>query len=80
MKSRKGVSFLSKFIPGGKKNKNLSADTESTESDGRPEGRDAQVFKGPVGYIPQLPPLPRYIKVSNISGTKLTVSPHMDHR
>ncbi|RPA85720.1 WD40 repeat-like protein [Ascobolus immersus RN42] len=60
---KKGVSFLSKFIPGGKKHRLGHADGDSVDSEGRPEGRDAQVFKGPVGYIPQLPPLPRYIKV-----------------
>jgi WD repeat-containing protein 44 len=65
---RKGVSFLSKLIPGGKKHKYGGGDGESADSDSRPEGRDAQVFKGPVGYIPQLPPLPKYIKVGARNG------------
>jgi WD40 repeat protein len=68
---RKGVSFLSRFIPGGaKKIKGLSEsdnEHESEPSDSqRPEGMDAKLFSQPVDNIefnPRHPQPPPYIKV-----------------
>ncbi|KAI9760091.1 MAG: hypothetical protein M1840_002730, partial [Geoglossum simile] len=50
---------------GGKK-KDPSSDFDEDESeigDRRTEGLDAHVFSQPIGYTPQIPPPPKYIKV-----------------
>ncbi|KAI4091663.1 MAG: hypothetical protein L6R37_007698, partial [Teloschistes peruensis] len=59
---KKGVSFLSRFMGGGKK-KNASDEDEGVEGDKRTEGIDAAVFSQPIGYIPQYPAPPKYIRV-----------------
>ncbi|KAI9785333.1 MAG: hypothetical protein M1839_000351 [Geoglossum umbratile] len=61
---KKGVSFLSRFI--GSKKKEPSSDFDEDESelgDRRTEGLHAHVFSQPIGYTPQFPPPPKYIKV-----------------
>lgn len=40
-----------------------SDDEDSVEGDVRIEGMDADVFSQPIGYIPQFPPPPKYIRV-----------------
>lgn len=66
---RKGVSFLSRFIGGGRKKgtHNGSEDDESLEGDLRTEGIDAHVFSQPIGHIPQYPPPPKYIRVRRMT-------------
>ncbi|KAF8425112.1 WD40-repeat-containing domain protein [Tirmania nivea] len=63
---KKGVSFLSRFIGGGRKRgvrgSNLG-DEDNIQGDLRTEGGDAHVFSQPIGYIPQYPPPPKYIRV-----------------
>ena len=67
LESRKGVSFLSRFI--GSKKKDAYTDFNDDESemgDKRTEGTDADVFSQPVGsngFIPRFPAPPKYIKV-----------------
>ncbi|KAF8465233.1 WD40-repeat-containing domain protein [Kalaharituber pfeilii] len=62
---KKMVSFLSRFIGGSRKKslRNDFDDEESTEGDLRTEGMDAHVFSQPIGYTPQYPPPPKYIRV-----------------
>ncbi|RPB29812.1 WD40 repeat-like protein [Terfezia boudieri ATCC MYA-4762] len=63
---KKGVSFLSRFIGGGRKRgvRGSSPDDEDNiQGDPRTEGGDAHVFSQPIGYIPQYPPPPKYIRV-----------------
>jgi WD40 repeat protein len=61
--ARKGVSFLSRFIGGKKKEPSDFDEDESELGDRRTEGLDAHVFSQPIGYTPQFPPPPKYIKV-----------------
>ena len=67
--NRKGVSFLSRFMGAGRKGKNGrnggkdSDGEESGEGDLRTEGMDADVFSQPIGFIPQFPSPPKYIRV-----------------
>ena len=62
---RKGVSFLSRII-GGKKKETLPdlPEDESEYDETRPEGMDVDVFSLPIGFTPQFPAPPKYIKVS----------------
>lgn len=65
---RKGVSFLSRIMGGGRKRGargSTSDDEDSVEGDVRTEGIDAHVFSQPIGYIPQHPPPPKYIRVGS---------------
>ena len=61
---RKGVSFLSRFI--GSKKREIPAETlddDSETDDKRAEGTDADVFLQPIGFIPNFPTPPKYIKI-----------------
>ncbi|KAH0548588.1 hypothetical protein GP486_007869 [Trichoglossum hirsutum] len=61
---KKGVSFLSRFIGGKKKDPSSDFDEDESElGDRRAEGLDAHIFSQPIGYTPQFPPPPKYIKV-----------------
>ncbi|EON69879.1 hypothetical protein W97_09143 [Coniosporium apollinis CBS 100218] len=64
---KKGVSFLSRFIPNKKKGSvEGSNDNASEAGDSRPEGVDAQLFSQPIDNIefsPKHPQPPAYIKV-----------------
>ncbi|KAK8220119.1 hypothetical protein M8818_000535 [Zalaria obscura] len=64
---KKGVSFISRFIPGKKKDASeFGSDDESQHSEVRPEGMEAQVFSQPIDnieYNPSHPQPPAYIKV-----------------
>jgi len=60
---RKGVSFLSRIMGGKKKGGDMSNDEDTSEGDIRTEGMDAHVFSQPIGYIPQFPAPPKYIRV-----------------
>lgn len=67
-KGGKAVSFLSRLMGGAKKKDADESvpDDESTSSDSRPEGNDAQVFTQSVdniGFSPKHPHPPAYIKV-----------------
>ena len=60
---RNRVSFFSRFAP---KKKDVLPDINDDESelgDKRTEGMDAEIFSQPIGYIPQFPSPPKYIKV-----------------
>lgn len=62
--SRKGVSFLSRFI-GTKKRDSPSEATDNTSEpidDNNINGVN-EIFAHPIGFIPRFPPPPRYIKV-----------------
>jgi hypothetical protein len=49
---------------GGKKKSGDGANSADTiEGDIRTEGMDAHVFSQPIGYIPQFPAPPKYIRV-----------------
>lgn len=64
-KGVKAVSFLSRLM-GGAKKKELAdsvADDDSTTSDGRPEGNNAEVFTQNLGFSPRHPQPPGYIKM-----------------
>ncbi|EPS42481.1 hypothetical protein H072_3570 [Dactylellina haptotyla CBS 200.50] len=62
---KKGVSFLSRFIGGGKKKEPTVNEEDDSESihDQRTEGLDAAVFSQPIGFTPKFPPPPKYIRV-----------------
>ncbi|RPA92748.1 WD40 repeat-like protein [Choiromyces venosus 120613-1] len=60
---KKGVSFLSRIMGGKKKGGDMSNDEDTFEGDIRTEGMDAHVFSQPIGYIPQFPAPPKYIRV-----------------
>ncbi|KAF3908594.1 hypothetical protein ABW21_db0209698 [Orbilia brochopaga] len=62
---KKGVSFLSRFIGGKKKEPTVNEDddSESIVGDQRTEGLDAAVFSQPIGFTPTYPPPPKYIRV-----------------
>ncbi|KAI9827785.1 MAG: hypothetical protein M1832_004274 [Thelocarpon impressellum] len=66
-KNRKGVSFLSRFIGGKKKNVVEEREDDASEmGDDRIEGMDANVFSQPIqsyGYTPRHLLPPEYIKV-----------------
>lgn len=62
--SRKGVSFLSRFINSKKKDiPNDVNDGDTEAGDKRTEGMDADVFSQPIGFVPRFPAPPKYIKV-----------------
>src|SRR5271170_7209682 len=65
LRTRKGVSFLSRIMGGTKREDSfdLIPDSESEIADNRPAGGDAEVFSQPIGFIPRIPPPPKYIKV-----------------
>ncbi|KAL9129519.1 MAG: hypothetical protein Q9217_002043 [Psora testacea] len=61
---RNRASFFSRLV--APKKKDVPAennDDESEAGDRRTEGMDADVFSQPIGYIPQFPSPPKYIKV-----------------
>lgn len=61
------MSFLSRIIGNNKKKAGLDGeeeDAEAAEGDRRTEGMDAQIFSQPIGYIPQHPAPPKYIRVA----------------
>lgn len=60
---RNRVSFFSRFAPKKKDALPEINDNESEAGDRRTEGMDADVFSQPIGYIPQFPSPPKYIKV-----------------
>ncbi|KAG0634338.1 WD40-repeat-containing domain protein [Tuber brumale] len=60
---KKGVSFLSRIMGGKKKGGDMPNDEDTLEEDIRTEGMDAHVFSQPIGYIPQFPAPPKYIRV-----------------
>ncbi|KAL7273057.1 hypothetical protein RUND412_004115 [Rhizina undulata] len=60
---KKGVSFLSRIMGGKKKGVVVHDEEEGTEEEKRTEGMDAAVFSQPIGYIPQFPAPPKYIRV-----------------
>lgn len=49
---------------GKKKSSDAPRDEDGFEVDMRTEGMDAHVFSQPIGYIPQFPAPPKYIRVS----------------
>ncbi|KAL9101374.1 MAG: hypothetical protein Q9163_003355 [Psora crenata] len=62
--SAPGPKVKGRFV--GPRKRDVTADINEDESEGgdrRPEGMDAAVFSQPIGYIPQFPPPPKYIKV-----------------
>ena len=64
LRVRNRVSFFSRFAPKKKDTQPEIIDNESEAGgDRRTEGMDADVFSQPIGYIPQFPPPPKYIKV-----------------
>lgn len=63
---RKGVSFLSRIMGGKKKGGDALQDEDGVEVDTRTEGMDAHVFSQPIGYIPQFPAPPKYIRVCSV--------------
>ena len=60
---RNRVSFFSRFAPKKKDALSEVNDNESETGEKRTEGMDAELFSQPIGYIPQFPPPPKYIKV-----------------
>ncbi|KAL1855988.1 hypothetical protein Plec18170_003855 [Paecilomyces lecythidis] len=58
---KKGVSFLSRFIPNKKKDQ--ISDSNDGQSEVDDERMDTEVFAHPIGFIPRFPPPPKYIKV-----------------
>lgn len=46
-----------------------SGDEDNIQGDPRTEGGDAHVFSQPIGYIPQHPPPPKYIRVRHSFGS-----------
>lgn len=61
---RKGGFFLSRFIGSKKKDTPIDLNDDGSEhGDRRTEGVDADVFSQPIGFIPQFPAPPKYIKV-----------------
>ena len=62
--SRNRASFFSRFVAPKKKDASVDVDDEASETgDRRTEGMDASVFSRPIGYVPQFPQPPKYIKV-----------------
>lgn len=62
--SRKGASLLSRFIGNKKKDApGLPRDETASISDRAPMDVEAEVFSRPIGFVPQFPAPPRYIKV-----------------
>lgn len=53
---------------GKKKNGDPPRDEDGFEVDMRTEGMDAHVFSQPIGYIPQFPAPPKYIRVGSMFG------------
>ena len=60
---RNRVSFFSRFASKKKDVIPEINDNESEMGDRRTEGMDADVFSQPIGYVPQFPSPPKYIKV-----------------
>ena len=60
---RNRSSFFSRFAPKKKDTLTEVNDNESEAGDRRTEGMDADVFSQPIGYIPQFPAPPKYIKM-----------------
>ncbi|RMZ90350.1 hypothetical protein DV736_g2420, partial [Chaetothyriales sp. CBS 134916] len=61
---KKGVSFLSRIMGARKRDDWSRAEDSATESiENRLAGNEAEIFSGPVGFIPRLPGPPKYIKV-----------------
>ncbi|KAF3088300.1 hypothetical protein TWF569_001785 [Orbilia oligospora] len=62
---KKGVSFLSRFIGGGKRKEPTVNEEDDSESviEQRTEGLDAAVFSQPIGFTPKFPPPPKYIRI-----------------
>ena len=60
---RNRSSFFSRFAPKKKDTLTEVNDNESEAGDRRTEGMDADVFSQPIGYIPQFPSPPKYIKM-----------------
>ena len=61
--NRNRVGFFSRFAPRRKDALPEIDDNSSEMGDRRTEGLDANVFSQPIGYVPQFPPPPKYIKV-----------------
>lgn len=62
--SRKGASLLSRLIGNKKKDApGLSRDETASISDRALTDAEAEVFSRPIGFVPQFPAPPRYIKV-----------------
>ncbi|RAK99445.1 WD40 repeat-like protein [Aspergillus ibericus CBS 121593] len=57
---KKGVSFLSRIIPGKKKDQFLEDDDVSEPETSR---MDPDVAAQPIGFVPRFPPPPKYIRV-----------------
>lgn len=51
---------------GKKRSSDASQDEDGFEVDMRTEGMDAHVFSQPIGYIPQFPAPPKYIRVRSV--------------
>lgn len=63
---RKGVSFLARLISNKKKDNDNNTETASAPDENRPEGAQAEIFQEPfdyMGFHPDHPPPPTYIKV-----------------
>ncbi|KAF3902855.1 hypothetical protein AA313_de0207410 [Arthrobotrys entomopaga] len=61
---KKGVSFLTRFIGGKKKEPTVNEEDDSESiHDQRTEGLDAAVFSQPIGFTPKFPPPPKYIRM-----------------
>ncbi|KAL2829996.1 WD40-repeat-containing domain protein [Aspergillus cavernicola] len=58
---KKGVSFLSRIIPG--KKKEILFDEEDNASEMGNGRNDAHVAAQPIGFFPRFPPPPKYIRV-----------------
>lgn len=58
--NRKGVSFLSRIIPGKKKDEVLDKDDDVSEPDVNRMDADANQ---PIGFIPRFPRPPKYLRV-----------------
>ncbi|PWY67158.1 WD40 repeat-like protein [Aspergillus heteromorphus CBS 117.55] len=60
---RKGVSFLSRIIPGKKKDHFLDDEDDDDVSDPETTRMDPDAAPQPIGFFPRLPPPPKYIRV-----------------
>ncbi|KAL2838719.1 WD40-repeat-containing domain protein [Aspergillus pseudoustus] len=58
---KKGVSFLSRIIPG--KKKDIFSDEEDNVSEMDNSRNDTHVAAQPIGFFPKFPPPPKYIRV-----------------
>ncbi|KAL4920427.1 WD40-repeat-containing domain protein [Aspergillus aurantiobrunneus] len=58
---KKGVSFLSRIIPG--KKKEVFSDEEDNVSEMGNARNDAAVAAQPIGFFPRFPPPPKYVRV-----------------